>query len=57
MRDEVSRFHAHLVAEAARADSDQDLAAVEGHIAVLELVRSDIAAAGEPFEAPERLSA
>lgn len=56
MRDEVSRYHALLQAEAESAASDQARATVQGGIAVLELIKSDIEAAGAGRQ-PERLSA
>ena len=60
VRDEVSRYHALLIDEAAKAASDQARATVEGNIAVLELIKSDIEAAtpgGQPSRQAERLSA
>jgi hypothetical protein len=60
VRDEVSRYHALLLDEAAQAASDQARATVEGNIAVLELIRSDIEAASTGSQAgrqAERLSA
>jgi hypothetical protein len=56
VRDEVSRYHALLQAEAERAASEQARATAQGGIAVLELIKSDIEAAGTGRQT-ERLSA
>jgi hypothetical protein len=60
VRDEVSRYHSLLLDEAAQAASDQARATVEGDIAVLDLIRSDIEASGacdQVSRQAERLSA
>jgi hypothetical protein len=47
VRDEICRYHAHLLAEAARATNDQVRATVEGGVAALEQVQAAMAGAEE----------